>query len=236
MTDEVTATETTTQQPTSDTPSSDAPAATSASTETTATEAVTDTTALGTGLEAEVTTEGEAEAEAPVGAPEKYELALEGVDLDPELVAEAEPILRELNLTNEQANALLPIAPKIMEKAQNATMQALLDAGAAQRTAWLNEMKADPEIGGNKFDETIHVAAKALDTMGFTKTGHGEDGKEPHPFRKALDESGFGNHPDMARILRRLGEAVGEDGMFVRSDAGGREDLPAWKVMYPEDK
>jgi len=236
VTDEVTATETTTQQPTSDTPPSDAPPAAPASTETAAPEAAADTTALGTGLEAEVTTEGEAEAEAPVGAPEKYELALEGVDLDPELLAEAEPILRELNLTNEQANALLPIAPKIMEKAQNATMQALLDAGAAQRTAWLNDMKADPEIGGNKFDETIHVAAKALDTMGFTKTGHGEDGKEPHPFRKALDESGFGNHPDMARILRRLGEAVGEDGLFVRSDAGGREDLPAWKVMYPEDK
>jgi len=182
--------------------------------------------------------EGEAEAEAkadepPAGAPEKYELALDGVELDPELLAEAEPILRELNLTNEQANALLPIAPKIMEKAQAATMQQLLDAGAAQRKAWLDATKADPEVGGANLDTTLHLSAKALDALGFKESGFGEDGKAPHPFRAALNESGFGNHPDMARLLRRFGEMAGEDGLFARTDPGIREAKPAHEVLYP---
>lgn len=209
------------------TPSTDAPPAPAAATEApqAAPAATTDDTTVLGGAKAEVA--GEETTEAPAGAPEKYELALEGVDLDPELVSEAEPILRELGLTNEQANALLPIAPKIMEKAQNATMQALLDAGAQQRKGWLDAFAADPEIGGNKREETEHLAAKGLDALGYGKD---------HPFRVALNESGFGNHPDMIRAFRRFGEMAGEDGMFARSDAGAREDLPAWKVMYPEDK
>ena len=63
--------------------------------------------------------------------PETYELALEGVTLDPVLIDEATPIFKELGLTNDQANTLLPLAPKLMEKAQEATMQSLIEAGAS---------------------------------------------------------------------------------------------------------
>jgi len=166
------------------------------------------------------------QAETPAGAPEKYELALEGLELDPTLVSEAEPILRELNLTNDQANALLPLAPKIMAKAQEATMQQLVDAGAQQRKAWLDAFNADPEIGGAKREETTHLAGKGLDALGY-----GTD----HPFRKALNESGFGNHPDMIRAFRALGEMVGEDGSFVRANGGAQEKVDAAKRLYPND-
>jgi len=165
-------------------------------------------------------------ADAPAGPPEKYELALEGVELDASLVSEAEPILRELNLTNDQANALLPLAPKIMAKAQEATMQQLVDAGAQQRKAWLDAFNADPDIGGAKREETTHLAAKGLDALGY-----GSD----HPFRKALNESGFGNHPDMIRAFRRIGEMVGEDGSFVRSNDGVQVKVDAAKRLYPND-
>lgn len=170
--------------------------------------------------------------EAPAGAPEKYELALEGFEMDGELLAEAEPLLRELNLSNEAANKLLPIVPKVMEKAQNAAIQSLIDAGAQQRKDWLDAFAADPEIGGAKREETEHLAAKGLDALGFTLTGHGEDGKQPHPFRKALNESGFGNHPDMIRIARRLGEMVSEDGGFIRSADGVQTKPKGWADRY----
>ena len=46
---------------------------------------------------------------APV-LPEKYELALDGMTVDPALVELADPVFRELNLSNDQANQLLPVA------------------------------------------------------------------------------------------------------------------------------
>lgn len=185
-----------------------------------------DGTILGGDAQEAPATEAQADSEAPAGPPEKYELALEGVELDPALVGEAEPILRELNLSNEQANALLPLAPKIMAKAQEATMQQLVDAGAQQRKAWLDAFNADPDIGGAKREETTHLAAKGLDALGY-----GND----HPFRKALNESGFGNHPDMIRAFRRIGEMVGEDGSFIRSNDGVQVKVDAAKRLYPND-
>jgi hypothetical protein len=202
----------------------DAPAATEAPVEAAPAEAAAEgdeSTILG--APAEVAAEG---GEAPAGAPESYELTLEGMNLDPELVAEAEPVFRELGLSNDQANALLPLAPKIMEKAQSAVVQQLIERGAAQRKEWLDAFNADPTIGGGKREETVHLAAKGLDALGF---------KEGHPFRAALNETGFGNHPDMIRAFRQIGEMVSEDGLFVRENSGVRDAIPAHKALYPNE-
>lgn len=224
MTDATTVTDTTTSPSEQAT---DAPAAEAV----TQAESAADETTVDAGetsvLGGEVADETAATEEAaPVGAPEAYELALDGFELDTELLGEAEPVFRELGLSNEQANALLPLVPKVMEKAQNAVVQSMLDAGANQRKAWLDAFTADPEIGGAKREETEHLAAKGLDAMGFTAD---------HPFRKALTESGFGNHPDMIRMARRMGEMLGEDGTFARAGAG--EDKPdPLAELYPNNR
>lgn len=184
-----------------------------------------ETSVLGGDVKDEAAVEEVVAPDVPV-VPEAYELSLEGVELDAKLIEEATPIFKELGLTNDQANALLPLAPKLMAQAQEATMQQLIEAGAQQRQQWLEAFKADPDIGGGKMDETTHLAAKGLDAIGFV---------EGHPFRKALTESGFGNHPDMIRMARRLGELVGEDGDFVRSGAGSATALPIEKRLYPND-
>lgn len=220
MTDAVTPTLTDTTP--SDAP---APAVSEAAAPAAETAAAPEGTVLG-GEEAVEAPAVEAAVEAPAGPPEKYELVMEGVTLDEGLVAEAEPIFRELGLSNEQANALLPLAPKLMEKAQEASIQAMIDAGAQQRKGWLDAFHADPDIGGAKREETEHLAAKGLDALGFAKG---------HPFRAALNETGFGNHPDMIRAFRRVGEMVGEDGLFARENTGDRKEVPAWKALYPND-
>lgn len=159
------------------------------------------------------------------GPPEAYELALEGTELDAEAVAEAEPILRELGLSNEAANKLLPVAASLVSKAADRALQTIVEAGAAQRKTWLEEFKADPEIGGAKQAETEHLAAKGLDALGFAKG---------HPFRAILTETGFGNHPDMIRAWRKIGEMVGEDG-FVRNDAAQTQSDPL-TALYPNNR
>lgn len=178
-------------------------------------------------LGGEVKDEAEAAtSEEVTGPPEKYELALDGVDLDAAMVEEAEPVLRSLNLTNDQANTLLPVAAKLVNQTQEKTLQMLADAGAQQKKEWFDAFVADPEIGGAKREETEHLAAKGLDALGYT---------EGHPFRTALTESGFGNHPDMIRLARFVGSMVGEDGSFVRSNDGVKEAVPIEKRLYPND-
>lgn len=165
------------------------------------------------------------EAEAPV-VPEKYELkASEGLpDLDPEAVALAEPVFKELGLTNDQAQQLIPIAEKFASSITDRLNQQILAGVAEQRAAWLAEAKADPEIGGNQWDSNIVLAAKALDTLGFVKGS---------PLRAVLDESGLGNHPEMIRAWVKVGKAVSEDTDFVRggvATAGHRSDAD---ILYP---
>ncbi|OAN56931.1 hypothetical protein [Sphingobium sp. TCM1] len=144
--------------------------------------------------------------------PEAYDLtAPEGMAIDPALLEEATPIFREIGLSNEAANKVLPLAQSLMTKSHEAAVQSMIDAGAQQRKAWLDEAKADPEIGGGKWDATLHSAAKALDALGYP---------EGSPFRAALTETGFGNHPEMIRAMAKVGAMVGEDGDFIRSDAG----------------
>lgn len=165
------------------------------------------------------------EVAAPV-VPEKYELALEGMEIDGELLGAAEPVLKELGLSNDQANALLPIVKQAMDKAVSAQTAQMTDLMAAQRKEWLDAFNADPDIGGGNREQTVHLAGKGLDALGYI---------EGHPFRQLLTETGLGNHPDMIRAFRRLGETVSEDGDFVRSGAGGSTQTPPEKRLYPND-
>ncbi len=171
--------------------------------------------------------EGEegSEAEAPV-VPEKYELkASEGLpDLDPEALALAEPVFKELGLTNDQAQQLIPVAEKFAASITDKLNQQILAGVAEQRAAWLAEAKADPEIGGNKWDDSLVAASKALDTLGFTKGT---------PFRAMLDESGLGNHPEMIRAWAKVGRAVSEDSDFVRSGVATAGARNAAEILYP---
>lgn len=185
-----------------------------------------ETTVLGSAPE-EATEEVSAETveEVVSKAPEKYELTLEGVELDAEMLEAADPIFRELNLSNEEAGKFLPLAKQYADKIGETIINDLVAQGQAKRKAWLDEAKADPEVGGAKWDESLHLAAKGFDAIGF---------KDGHPFRQALEETGFGNNPHMIFLARKLGELVSEDGLFERGDAARKVENVA-ALMYPED-
>lgn len=146
--------------------------------------------------------------------------------LDAGLMQDADPVLRELGLSNEQAGKLLPLAQGVMARTQEALLAQFQDAAAAQKRAWAEEFAADPEIGGRNRAQSEHLAARGLDALGFTPD---------HPFRQALADSGFGNHPDMIRAFRRLGQVLGEDSGFARSHAGSASQRPVWERLYPQD-
>ena len=180
-------------------------------------------TALGgdTDLPADAAGEGGQDASVP----EAYELtAPEGfAGLDPEAVAVATPVFKELGLSNDQANKLMPVAGEFAKRITAERDSQILASIGEQRKAWLEEAKADKEIGGTNWDASLASAAKALDQLGFTKGS---------PLRNVLNDSGLGNHPEMIRAWAKVGKAIGEDSDFVRGGGAGRAKPTDAELFY----
>jgi hypothetical protein len=130
-----------------------------------------------------------------------------------------------LGLGNEGASKLLPAAQMLVERTTNAVMEQLGQAGLAHKAELLAAAKADPEIGGDKFQESTVNALKGLEAFGFG---------EGHAFRQRLTETGFGNDPDMIRVFAAIGVKYGEGGQFVRGD-NAAPVRNALKDLYPND-
>lgn len=148
------------------------------------------------------------------GAPEKYEFqAGEGVELDTEALKDFEPVARDLNLTNEQAQKLVDAYPKILAGVQ----QRQAEAWQAQTEQWASDVKADKEIGGDKLTANLSAAQRALDLFGTPE------------LKEYLNTTGLGNHPDLVKAFVKIGKAMSEDGMVDGSNQGQRS---AADVIY----
>ncbi|WP_406807920.1 peptidase [Enterobacter cloacae] len=148
------------------------------------------------------------------GAPEKYEFkAGEGVELDTEALKDFEPVARELNLTNEQAQKLVDAYPKILAGVQ----QRQAEAWQAQTEQWAADVKADKEIGGDKLTANLSAAQRAMDIFGSTA------------LKEYLEGTGLGNHPELVKTFIKIGKAMSEDGMVTGKESGQRS---AAEVLY----
>ncbi|ENF6041706.1 peptidase [Citrobacter amalonaticus] len=148
------------------------------------------------------------------GAPDKYEFtAAEGVELDAEALKEFEPVAREMNLTNEQAQKLVDVYPKILAGVQ----QRQVEAWQQTTEQWAADVKADKEIGGDKLPSNLSAAQRALDQFGTPE------------LKTYLNDTGLGNHPDLVKAFVKIGKAMSEDGMVTGGNDGQRS---AAEVLY----
>lgn len=144
-------------------------------------------------------------------APEKYEFqAPEGFALDEQLQGEFDPVLRELDLTNEQAQKLVDFAPKLIGKSVDAAVGKVLEQiGYADAPTWAATAKADKEYGGDKLTESLAVARQARDQFATPE------------LRKLLDSTPLGSHPEMVRLFVRVGKAISPDGYVPGGKTSG---------------
>ncbi|HBR7581863.1 TPA: peptidase [Klebsiella pneumoniae] len=151
------------------------------------------------------------------GAPEKYEFqAGEGVELDVEALKDFEPVARELNLTNEQAQKLVDAYPKILAGVQ----QRQAEAWQAQTEQWAADVKADKEIGGDKLTANLSAAQRALEQFGDQE------------LKEYLDSTGLGNHPALVKAFIKVGKAMSEDKVVTGGHESGGSDLIS--AFYPK--
>ncbi|HCM9308978.1 TPA: peptidase [Enterobacter kobei] len=151
------------------------------------------------------------------GAPEKYEFKVgEGVELDTEALKDFEPVARDLNLTNEQAQKLVDAYPKILAGVQ----QRQAEAWQKQTEGWAETVKADKEIGGDKLTANLSAAQRALEQFG-----------DPE-LKEYLDSTGLGNHPALVKAFIKVGKAMSEDKVVTGGHESGGSDLIS--AFYPK--
>lgn len=127
--------------------------------------------------------------------PERYEFAAaEGKEYDTEVLAAFEDVAREAGLSNDKANLVLGRMSEMLEARQQSQLE-------TARALWLDEVRADREIGGVKLPENLAVAKRALQAFGSAE------------LTELLNRSGLGNHPEVIRMFYRAGRALSEDGM-----------------------
>jgi len=144
--------------------------------------------------------------------PESYDLQMpEGVSLDAHAVDEFKAVAKELKLDQASAQKVADVGARMAQR------QAEKHAEAVQ--SWVEQVKTDKDIGGDKLQENLGVARKALDTFGTPE------------LRDVLNASGFGNHPEVIRAFYKIGKAISEDRIVTGQPAGGQKDMA--KTMFP---
>lgn len=111
--------------------------------------------------------------------------------------------------TNEQANSRAdpqadPFAQRLREHEAGQRQQ-----WQEQVSKWRKEATEDPHIGGANLPATVARAQLALDRFDESKR-----------IGQLLEQTGYGNNPDVLRFFNRLADALMEDGL-VQGQAGG---------------
>ena len=106
---------------------------------------------------------------------------------------------------NEQANSQAdPYAQRLREHEAGQRLQ-----WQEQVNKWRKEATEDPQIGGANLPATVARAQLALDRFDESKR-----------IGQLLEQTGYGNNPDVLRFFNRLADALMEDGL-VQGQAGG---------------
>jgi hypothetical protein len=119
----------------------------------------------------------------------------EGAIVDGETLDRARSLFSEARLPQEQAQKFIDLAVSREQAAARKGVQAFVDL----QNKWVSEIKADPEIGGDRLTASMASAARAIDRLGVPG------------LKEALNLTGAGNHPAIVKAFVRLGQMVSED-------------------------
>ena len=153
------------------------------------------------------------EEKAATKEPVTYDLKLpENAQIGKDAVEQIAGLAKELNLSQEQAQ-------KLLDK-QNAAAIEHFAGAEKQAQDWLELVKTDKEIGGERFAQTAEQARRA--TARFCSPA----------LRQMLDQSGLGNHPEVVKAFAQIGKAMSEDSLHALAPGGASAPKEASAVLY----
>lgn len=149
--------------------------------------------------------------------PEKYELKLaEKSSLNQADVDRIAETAKTQGLTNAQAQAALEAADNSIKS----YVTRELERTKAEVPKWLDELKADKEYGGEKFNETVENARRVVDKYA------------DKDFKDFLNNSGLGNHPMIVKMFSKLGRSFGEDHFKDGSAIVPKKGKTSAEILY----
>lgn len=157
----------------------------------------------------------------PQGAPETYAdfTMPDGIEVNRALLDAVQPEFKELGLSQIQAQKFIDVyAAQVQVESQASS-----DSYNQVVKDWVDEAKNDKEIGGDKFDENVGLAKRAIDKYGTPK------------LVEVLNQTGLGNHPEFIRLLTRVGKLIAEDDPGGVTAPVASDKTPA-EIFYPDLK
>jgi hypothetical protein len=153
-------------------------------------------------------TTSESKTEAPADVDYKFDVP-EGVALDETRLGEFKTIAKELKLPQDAAQKVLALAVQ--------HEQARADAFATQVQQWADAVKADKELGS---EESLAAAVKAVETFGTPE------------LKDLLNSTGMGNHPEVVKLMAKIGKAISEDKLIAGRTGGNAPPRDLASVLY----
>ena len=115
---------------------------------------------------------------------------------------------KKLDLTQEQAQSVLDEVAPALKQQTDGYIENL-------RSEWVNSVKSDPEIGGDKLQENLGRAIRVLDAYGTPE------------LKSLLGETGLGDNPEIIRFLVRTHQDIGEDRFLTGANADKNQQFTA---------
>lgn len=164
---------------------------------------------------------------APV-VPEAYEIALpKESPVNPDVLAKVTELAKGLSVTDSKAvQGLVDLIHGEADAVKQATLDALKKGGPL----WTEHVErlaadalSDKDIGGTPERLAAHVgkAQAVLKQFGDAK------------FAEMLDETGYGSHPALIKLLARVNDALGED-RVIQGEPPKPKPKSAAQAIYPD--
>lgn len=144
----------------------------------------------------------------------------EGITLAPEASEQFNALALEAKLSGETAQKFLDQHVAVVKAVSDHAVKEVTQAFIDQGNAWAKATREDKEIGGQNLAEVQRTVAKAFDLYGDPDV------------KKALNETGAGNHPAITRTLYRMAKALTEGGP-ARQGQPASPAPSAAKTFYP---
>lgn len=162
--------------------------------------------------------------EQPEGAPEAYEAFTvpEGIEIDEEVMPDVQDLFKDLNLPQAKAQEVFEKLLGIQERINGTPEQQIQHAEQqiiALNTSLAEQCKALPDIGGEKFTESLTTASRVMQQFGTPE------------LRSLIALTGVGSHPEFFKMMVAIGSKMSPD-TFEQGGETPQADRRAADVMF----
>lgn len=121
---------------------------------------------------------------------------------------------KEAGLSAEEAKEMLQSKDQVAKVAQTRLIQKQEQDLKAMVVTWRDQVKNDPELGGERLAQTAIKASRAFKAIASPA------------MQEFCQKTGFADHPEMVRAMMKVYDLIGED-KFIRGTTGVTASAPA---------